>query len=130
MGRFVVAKRTTVVGMAAVFPYQSCAWIGHMVVEPDLQRKGIGTLLMDELLHILEKGKIDAVKLDSTDLGRHLYTKYNFKEECKVLQYEIHKNDAANFEGVCITEDRAAEIYGSYRRFQGTVKRKPQHTEH
>ena len=65
IGHFVAAKSTTIVGMGAVFPYQSCAWIGHMAVEPHLQRKGIGTLLLNELLHILETKKIRMKCMDA-----------------------------------------------------------------
>ena len=89
VGDFVVAKTTTIVGMGAVFLYQSLAWIGHMAVEPSHQRKGIGTLLLKELLRIAQQKKVSTVKLDATGMGEPLYKRFNFKKEGEVLQYEI-----------------------------------------
>ncbi len=103
VGHFVVAKTTAIVGMGAVFPYQSLAWIGHMAVEPSRQRKGIGTLLLEELLRIVQQKKIATVKLDATGMGEPLYKKYNFKKEGEVLQYEIQ--GASPVKGVKIIQD-------------------------
>lgn len=90
VGHFVIAKTTTIVGMGAVFPYQSLAWIGHMAVEPFMQRKGVGTSVLKELFNIAQQEKIHTIKLDATGMGEPLYEKFNFKKECEVLQYEMH----------------------------------------
>lgn len=100
IGEYVIAKSTIVVGMGAIFSYQSFAWIGNMAVEPRFQRKGIGTLLLEKLLQISEMKKIHMIALDSSDAGKPLYTTHGFKEECKVLWYEIQGCSSQNFERV------------------------------
>jgi GNAT superfamily N-acetyltransferase len=103
VGHFVVAKTTTIVGMGAVFLYQSLAWIGHMAVEPSHRRNGIGTLLLKELLRIVQQKKVSTVNLDATGMGEPLYKRYNFKKEGEVLQYEIQGASTVN--GVKILRD-------------------------
>jgi GNAT superfamily N-acetyltransferase len=103
VGHFIVAKTTTIVGMGALFPYQSLTWIGHMAVEPSHQLRGIGTLLLKELLRIAQQKKISTVKLDATGMGEPLYKKYNFKKEGEVLQYQLQ--GTSTVKGVKITQE-------------------------
>lgn len=105
IGEYVIAKNRTVLGMGAIFPYQSFAWIENMAVEPSFQRKGIGTVLLERLLYILEMKNIHVVALDSSDAGKPLYATHGFKEVCKVLWYEIHGCSSNNFENVYTVQD-------------------------
>jgi ribosomal protein S18 acetylase RimI-like enzyme len=74
-----------VIGTATAMNYSGeVAWIGMVLVEKAYRGRGIGKMLLSNLLNRLNSFK--SVKLDATPAGQPLYEKLGFKNE-----YHIHR---------------------------------------
>jgi GNAT superfamily N-acetyltransferase len=62
------------------------AWIGMVLTDPEKRGQGLARRLMEHALAYLE-GRAEWIKLDATDMGRPLYEKLGFEEECKVERW-------------------------------------------
>ncbi len=78
-----------VVGCGALIGFVRTAWIAFMGVEPDLQRRGIGGAILDELMRLARGRGYAMVRLDATDVGRGLYAGRGFVAEHPAGMYEI-----------------------------------------
>jgi GNAT superfamily N-acetyltransferase len=76
------------VGMGGATDYGTFAYIGLMAVHPSVQRRGIATLILEELLGWLEQRACPSVLLDASTPGGPLYVKYGFADLDKVVQYQ------------------------------------------
>lgn len=77
-----------VIGTVATIKYQDhFSWIGMVLVDPAMQRQGIGIQLLRESLRILSEE--DTVKLDATPAGRKVYVQLNFVDEYPLSRMEI-----------------------------------------
>jgi GNAT superfamily N-acetyltransferase len=85
----VAVDGATVVGCGALICLLETAWIALMGVEPRLQKRGIGDLLMSALMEHAGDLGYKTVKLDATNFGRSLYAKHGFVAEYPVSMYEI-----------------------------------------
>src|ERR671927_1874790 len=65
-GRLVGTVTTTTYG-------GELAWVGMVLVDPSLRRRGIASRLMGAALSYLDGEGIETVKLDATPDGRHVY---------------------------------------------------------
>ncbi len=84
-GAFIVKDDTTIVGFGAALDYGPFAYIGMMTVQPTLQKRGIGRLLMDYILAWLEERGCQTVLLDANNAGEPLYVQYGFVEDDRTL---------------------------------------------
>jgi GNAT superfamily N-acetyltransferase len=90
VGHFVVARSgPKVVGYGSLVSYTRVGWIGFMGVAPGSQRMGIGTALMERLLQLAERRGLRTLKLDATNVGKVLYSKFGFEEEHPARRFEI-----------------------------------------
>jgi GNAT superfamily N-acetyltransferase len=90
IGRFTVAKyRSEPVGYGGLVAYQHIGWIGFMGTQPDLQGLGIGTSIMRALLELAEELRLKTLKLDATNIGEKLYSKFGFIKEYPARRIEI-----------------------------------------
>jgi len=62
------------------------AWIGMVLVDPELRGRGIGTALLKHAIAFLDARKIPCLKLDATPQGRPIYERLGFQAE-----YEIER---------------------------------------
>lgn len=75
-------------GTVATVRYEDhFSWIGMVLVEPAMQRQGIGIQLLRESLQILSEE--ETVKLDATPTGRHIYIQLDFVDEYRLSRMEI-----------------------------------------
>ena len=90
VGHFVVArhKRRTV-GYGSLVAYRNIGWIGFMGTEPAFQGRGIGAAIMQHLLRLAERLDLKTLKLDATNIGKKLYSKFGFREEYPARRCEI-----------------------------------------
>lgn len=83
----VAVKGGRVVGTVTTVSYQEkFSWIGMVLVDPAERRQGIGTLLLQEAIHILSQQRM--IRLDATPAGREVYVKLGFVEECSLSRME------------------------------------------
>jgi GNAT superfamily N-acetyltransferase len=67
------------------------AWIGMVLTHPENRGQGLARKLMEHALRYLE-GRAAWIKLDATDMGRPLYEKLGFREECKIERWSRPAN--------------------------------------
>jgi GNAT superfamily N-acetyltransferase len=63
------------------------SWIGMVLVDPAMQRQGIGIQLLRESIHMLSEES--TVKLDATPAGRKIYLQLDFVDEYPLSRIEI-----------------------------------------
>ena len=64
------------------------AWIGMVIVHPDLRRHGIGKALLNHCIRHLQNEGIDCIKLDATPLGKTVYDRLGFEDEWGLARWE------------------------------------------
>jgi len=86
-GCFAAVKDGRLVGTTTTTTYANdLAWIGMVLVDPQEQRQGIATKLMNVALDYLN-GKVATVKLDATAQGKPVYEKFGFQVESLVERW-------------------------------------------
>ena len=86
-GCFAAVKDGRLVGTTTTTTYgNDLAWIGMVLVDPQEQRQGIATKLMNVALDYLN-GKVATVKLDATAQGKPVYEKFGFQVESLVERW-------------------------------------------
>lgn len=63
------------------------AWIGMVVTAPAYRRQGLAQRLLEHALQHLDDRGVACVKLDATAMGRGLYEKLGFREECVIERW-------------------------------------------
>ncbi len=87
-GCFVAEWDGEVAGTVATIIYESrFAWIGMVLVDPQLRGKGIGTALLLKAIDHLDAKKVPCVKLDATPQGKPIYARLGFR-----IEYEIERH--------------------------------------
>jgi GNAT superfamily N-acetyltransferase len=85
-----VAVEDKVIGTVTTLNYENrFSWISMVLVDPEFQRKGIGTTLLYEALNLLQDQ--ETIKLDASPAGRNLYLKLNFTEEYPLVRMTRNK---------------------------------------
>ena len=75
------------VGLGGSVIYDHFAYIGMMVVLPQMQRHGIGRKIFESILARINEYKCDLALLDATESGAALYQHYGFKPVDQACQY-------------------------------------------
>lgn len=66
---------------------QELAWIGMVLVAPEFRGRGYARALMEHALQFLNDRRVQVVRLDATDMGRSLYAKLGFRDECAIERW-------------------------------------------
>lgn len=86
--RVAVDEEGKVRGTVATVRYEDhFSWIGMVLVDPVMQRQGIGIQLLRESLQVLSEE--ETVKLDATPAGRKIYVQLDFLDEYPISRMEI-----------------------------------------
>jgi GNAT superfamily N-acetyltransferase len=88
-----------IIGCGALIRYPLHAWIAFMAVKPSLRGRGIGRTILDRLMVEARSLGIETVRLDATNWGRPLYLGCGFKDEYRVLMYELLPTASADYLG-------------------------------
>lgn len=129
-GCFVAEIDARVCGTATTISYQHrFAWIGMVLVDPEFQKRGIGTQLLNKAVNYLDQRGMPTLKLDATPQGQPLYAKLGFVAEYQIERW-ILKRLPGNLAGtakssfVHLTEDQLAlvlamdrDVFGADRGF-------------
>ncbi len=88
-GCFVAEWEGRPAGTATTTTYSSdLAWIGMVIVHPDLRRHGIGRALLGHCIEHLRSSGVRCIKLDATPLGKTVYDQLGFKDEWSLARWE------------------------------------------
>ena len=63
------------------------AWIGMVLTHPEYRGRGLARGLMEHTLENLEARQVAWIKLDATDMGRPLYLRLGFEDECVIERW-------------------------------------------
>ena len=86
-GCFVAEWNGQVAGTVATIIYeQRFAWIGMVLVDPQVRGKGIGTALLLKAIDYLDARHVPCIKLDATPQGKPIYIRLGFR-----IEYEIER---------------------------------------
>src|SRR5262245_7480478 len=76
-------------GLGGATDYGPFAYIGLMAVLPSLQRRGIASAIMEQLLAWIAARACPTVMLDASPAGERLYEKLGFVDDDTVVQYVL-----------------------------------------
>jgi len=120
-GCFVAEIDARVCGTATTISYQDrFAWIGMVLVDPEFQKRGIGTQLLKKAVEYLDKRGMPTLKLDATPQGQPLYAKLGFVTEFQIERWML-KRPSGSVAGKVkssiahLTEDQLALIFAMDR---------------
>ena len=85
-GCFAAVRDGRLVGTTTTTIYDTLAWIGMVLVDPQHRRQGIAAQLMNVALDYL-KDRVETIKLDATALGQPVYEKFGFEVESEVERW-------------------------------------------
>ncbi len=77
-------------GMVTSTCHRDTAWIGYLIVDPEHRGRGIGSALMEHVLHYLEKRGVRTIRLDADPPGISLYRRLGFTAEWESRRFRFH----------------------------------------
>lgn len=92
-GSFAAVADDRIVGTAIGIDYGRFGWIAMMLVDPAWRGRGIGARLLEEAIGAVPPAI--PIRLDATPLGRPLYRRYGFEDECELTRHVADPLDAA-----------------------------------
>ncbi|MFN7919956.1 MAG: GNAT family N-acetyltransferase [Bryobacteraceae bacterium] len=88
-GAFGIESNGQIVSSTTVTCYaDDLAWIGMVLTEKSHRGKGNAKALMEHALKYCKQRGVSWAKLDATELGRPIYAKLGFRDECPVERWK------------------------------------------
>lgn len=96
------------VGIGATIVHNDVAWLGHIIVHPEKRNKGLGKIIVQQLITIAKANNCRTIYLLATALGAPVYEKVGFITETEYLVYKgIHlKNNTTESSFIVPFQDR------------------------
>jgi GNAT superfamily N-acetyltransferase len=92
-GCYVALHGRDVVGTVTTMTYEGrISWVGMMLVDPAVRRRGIGTALLTHALTSLQSRGVGTIKLDATPGGKPFYDKLGFVSEYELERWTLHRH--------------------------------------
>ncbi|HEY3320273.1 MAG TPA: GNAT family N-acetyltransferase [Planctomycetota bacterium] len=66
----------------------SFGWVGMVLVDEACRGKGLGSALLTRAIDYLRNCDVETVKLDATPMGRPVYLKQGFRDECMLERWK------------------------------------------
>lgn len=66
----------------------SFGWVGMVLVDPETLRLGIGSTLLKKCIDYLRAAGVESIRLDATPMGKQVYDKLGFHDECALERWE------------------------------------------
>lgn len=111
-GCFIAEWNGQPAGTATTTTYSDdLAWIGMVIVHPDMRRKGIGNALLEHCIQHLQESGVRCIKLDATPLGKTVYDQLGFKDEWSLARWES--------DGLVVNKAEAEPIRADIDELQG-----------
>ena len=99
-GCFVAEVDGRVSGTATTIVYEGrFAWIGMVLVDPDVRGRGIGTRLLEKTIEHLDGLGVPTLKLDATPQGKPIYAKLGFANEYEIERWVLKRPPAQRDRG-------------------------------
>ena len=110
-GCLVACNGEQVCGTVTTLDYEHrFGWVGMVLVDPELRRRGIGTRLLEAGIAYLDAAGVDTVKLDATPMGRLVYVQRGFFEEYEIERWEGTSDSDASTKLATMTREDLARV--------------------
>ena len=76
------------VATASICVLDTVGWIGMVIVDEPLRRRGIGTRMIEHCLQYLDGRGVKTARLDATPAGRYIYERLGFTADYKIVRME------------------------------------------
>lgn len=86
-GCFIASINHEKVGVVVTTSYGSVAWLGNLIVKPDIRGHGIGAALMQHAMSHLTQQGVKSIRLDGVPKAIPLYHRLGFRDEYWSLRY-------------------------------------------
>jgi len=101
------------------------AWIGMVLVEKSFRGRGVGKMLLTNIIGALKN--VDSIKLDATPVGLPLYQKLGFIDEYKIYRMinpslQSFEKQVLNYEPVNINPESFSDVLKLDKRIFGTAR--------
>ncbi|HET7117626.1 MAG TPA: GNAT family N-acetyltransferase [Hanamia sp.] len=83
-----------IIGIGAAIIHNDVAWMGHIIVHPDLRNKGIGKKISQALVDLCKTKHCETIYLIATDPGAPIYESIGFETETQYLFFKDIKIDS------------------------------------
>lgn len=81
-------EKGQIVGIGTAIIHDGTAWLGHIIVHPEKRNKGLGNVIVRELITIVTAKNCKTIYLLATELGAPVYEKVGFVTETEYLVYK------------------------------------------
>jgi GNAT superfamily N-acetyltransferase len=87
-----------VAGIGNLILNENVAWLGHIIVNPEYRKKGIGLKMTEHLMEYAQSKGLESLLLVATAIGEPLYRKLGFENDSSYIFYtggkpfEAHSN--------------------------------------
>jgi len=92
------------IGVANNILFNDSGWLSHIIVNEKYRNQGIGRLLTERLMEMLDAEKCYRKLLIATTLGKYVYEKLGFQDSCLYKLYSTESGDVLKA-GTDITRD-------------------------
>ena len=86
-GCFVAEHEGQAIGMIVATPYDTCGFLGELIVVPEHRGHGLGRQLMEHAIGYLQSKGIKSIYLDGDTPAVPLYERLGFRVICKSLRF-------------------------------------------
>lgn len=125
VGCFVAELDGRPVGTATTCVLDTVGWIGMLLVDEPVRRRGIGTRLMEHCLEQLDRRGVGTVRLDATPLGRPVYERLGFETEYELVRLEgVASGGAAHAAVKPVAADQLEAVFALDLAVRGTDRRR------
>lgn len=76
-------------GFVTAVPYPDFAWIGNLMIDPEMRGRGLGSLLLDKVCQKLRKTGNESIWLTASDQGKPLYASRGFREYDRIERWKM-----------------------------------------
>jgi len=102
-GCFVAEWNGQVAGTVATIIYEHhFAWIGMVLVDPEVRGKGIGTALLLKAIDYLDARRVPCMKLDATPQGKPIYARLGFRIEYEIERHSLTREASGCGPDLCV----------------------------
>jgi predicted N-acetyltransferase YhbS len=130
-GCFVAEENDERIGMIVATAYDTCGFLGELIVVPERRRQGIGRQLMEHAIGYLQARGCRSIYLDGDTPAVPLYQRLGFRTVCRSLRFlgtldgktseRVRQMTPADLGAVCAIDQSAFAADRSFfirRRFQ------------
>jgi len=90
-----IENRDRIVAVGSLILHEHTAWLAHIIVDPEIRRKGFGQAITEELTSAAEKRGRNIQLLIATEMGAPLYERFGFQRSCDYMFYHEPVHGAA-----------------------------------